>query len=287
MLETNAFDQRTIERIAELIVGEEPWCPKARGSYQLSSFFEALGFLDFEHDGSSKRAWVKEKLKKASKEQLARTILRLASAKEYDGNERAHIKALNAINNILGVEGLQVRLGLHLDPKLESGEPRYTLPLDNGLPSTSLEEPGLEAISDADLSPVLRSRWKEACRCFESGAYLAATIMIGSVLETVLGVALRRNSKALETEGIELRDRKGNPLPLDRWSLGDMLDVSYKLGWTRDITKKFSDVVRDYRNLVHPFVQLRSGYQPGSEECRISAIVLSSIIRDLRTNGVL
>lgn len=276
-----SLDRQTLERLADLIVGDEPWAPKARGSYELSLFFEEAGFDDAVHDGSSKRPWVIERLKSAHEDGLAAAILRLASPKEYGGDVHQHASAVAALNAILAVEGMQVRIGPDLLPRLEQIEPNYAPPIVTMNGVSSLDQPNFMALGDGKYAALLEARWREAKLCFESGAYMAAIIMIGSVLETVLLVALRRNYRALSERGIEVRDQNGAVKPLQQWSLGDMIDACHRLGWTSAMTKRFEHVLREYRNLVHPEVQLKNEFDPGSEECRIAALVVSAVTRDV------
>jgi hypothetical protein len=276
------FDHETLERITDVILGDQPWAPKTRGSYHLSSFFRDCGFADFEHDGSARRPWTLAKLEGASDSQLQTVVLRLGSPKEYGGDQQQHSKALASINRILAIEGLEVTLDSDLQPRFEKVSPRFSTPLEGSeAPHVDLERPELSIISDSKLGPLLGARWREADLCFQIGAYLSCLIMLGSILETLLLVALRRNSKLLTDSGIIVKDDQGRPKQLSSWGLSDMIEVAHKLGWTKDLTRQFGHAVREYRNLVHPEVQARRGLVPGSEECRITAIVIASVVRDV------
>ena len=108
----------------------------------------------------------------------------------------------------------------------------------------TLDQPDFSVLfSDKDGS-FLSARWHEARLCFESGAYMAAIIMIGSVLESVLLLTLRRDYDTLKERSIEVKDKMGEVKPLNKWSLGDMIDVCHKLGWTNALTKQFEHVIK-------------------------------------------
>ena len=89
-------------------------------------FFEECGFPDFEHDGSARRPWVVDRLKAVDDALLAAVILRLASPKEYSGNVHQHAAAIAALNAILSIEGLQVKIDSQLHANLLTSEPSYS-----------------------------------------------------------------------------------------------------------------------------------------------------------------
>jgi hypothetical protein len=56
------------------------------------------------------------------------------------------------------------------------------------------------------------------------------------------------------------RDPKtGKALQLHKWGLKDYIDVAHELGWITKTTKDIAEVVRDYRNYIHPEKELSHG----------------------------
>jgi len=48
------------------------------------------------------------------------------------------------------------------------------------------------------------------------------------------------------------KDKAGKSKPLKEWGLKDYLDVAKELGWIRQSAKDVGQVLRDYRNYIHP-----------------------------------
>ena len=48
------------------------------------------------------------------------------------------------------------------------------------------------------------------------------------------------------------KDKTGAPLKLNEWGLKNYLDVAHELAWISKTTKDVGEVVRDYRNYIHP-----------------------------------
>lgn len=115
------MDESTLDKIAEFICGNNHSkyiYPEYRSSSKITSFFERAGLPQFVHDASSTRQpWVLERLKECNHEQLATVLKRLASPKEYGGDREKIKTALAQLNEILYVEGFQI--------KLEGSEPKF------------------------------------------------------------------------------------------------------------------------------------------------------------------
>lgn len=109
-------------------------------------------------------------------------------------------------------------------------------------------------VHDPAMQAVLRRRWQEARLCIQAGAYLAATVMMGSLLEALL--LARVNSSVDKSPVFKAKtapkDRSGNPLQLREWTLRHYIDVAHELGWIRQSARDVGEVLRDYRNYVHP-----------------------------------
>jgi hypothetical protein len=63
--------------------------------------------------------------------------------------------------------------------------------------------------------------------------------------------------------------------------LADLIAVAADIQAVSQSAEKLSHTVREYRNLVHPGNQLRTGLKVQPEEARIAVEVLNILIRDL------
>lgn len=107
---------------------------------------------------------------------------------------------------------------------------------------------------DKVMQDILARRWQETIRCIEAGAYLAATVMMGGLVEALL---VARASKVADkstvfTAAHAPKDNSGKTLQQKNWTLRDYIDVAHELGWITQSAKDVGEVLRDYRNYVHP-----------------------------------
>lgn len=104
---------------------------------------------------------------------------------------------------------------------------------------------------------------QQAGRCANAKAHLAACVMIGAALESDLMAFCHCYSNEIPADIIP--QRKGKPKHLLNWSLAELLRVAKKCGWLsarlqldeewdqhRAEIGDWAEVVRQFRNLVHP-----------------------------------
>lgn len=108
---------------------------------------------------------------------------------------------------------------------------------------------------DLGMQEILGRRWQEIERCLAGDAPLAATVMMGGLLESLFLARINRtsNRKTIFTAKGSPKDKKtGNPLPLGDWSLMHYIEVSYELRWITKSAKEVGGVLREFRNYIHP-----------------------------------
>ena len=136
----------------------------------------------------------------------------------------------------------------------------------------------------ADLAQNLLTRWAEADICSSNGAYLAATLMYASVAEGVLGWWARERCKEALTAKSAPKDRSRNPLPVEQWNLFALIQVAKELGWLDLTMGDFVDQLRNVRNLVHPWKQLRDKTVVDKRICTIAKMVAEAAIEVSRSD---
>lgn len=115
----------------------------------------------------------------------------------------------------------------------------------------------LAATFGAQRAGLITERLEEAERCFTGRAYLASVVMLGSALEAALGAAIAANRAfACRSPKVPALS-SGKPKDSTRWTLAEMVTVSESVGWLHSAHARFSNVLRDYRNYVHPDRSLR------------------------------
>jgi len=109
---------------------------------------------------------------------------------------------------------------------------------------------------------ILTKRLQECSVCVKSGAPLAATVMMGGLLEGRLLAKINQlsNKASVFSAATKPMDPKtGKALQLKEWTVKNYIDVAHELGWITKTTKAIGEVVRDYRNFIHPQKELSHG----------------------------
>jgi hypothetical protein len=127
-------------------------------------------------------------------------------------------------------------------------------------PPTSDRPPAFGTlILDSAMQEILLRRWSECIACTQTDAPLAATVMMGGLLEALLLARVNREddkSKVFKSGSAPKDKDTGKALPLPKWTLQHYIDVAHELSWISRSAKEVSKVLRDYRNYIHPQKQL-------------------------------
>ncbi|MBM4065320.1 MAG: hypothetical protein FJ266_06720 [Planctomycetes bacterium] len=275
------MDGQTLDSLADMICGDGQDCSVYRTGTELTRFFQRVGFSNFTHDGSTRKWWTLEVLRQLSDNNLKAVVLRLADPREYRGNQQQVSQAISKLNEILMVEGLKVELD-GVRPKLNEVTPQFV---------EQKQEPELKPLPPPDflsltiepgLGEILANRWNEAQKCLNAEAYLAATIIMGSLLEGMLLAVLQKFHQEANTCQATPHDpRTGKVKYFADWTLSDMINVAHGAGWLDLDVKKFSHALREFRNLIHPYQQMTVKAFPDKDTCEISWLVVQAAANDL------
>ncbi|MDG5799962.1 hypothetical protein QA597_06265 [Marinilabiliaceae bacterium ANBcel2] len=139
-------------------------------------------------------------------------------------------------------------------------------------------------IDDAVIE-VLKGRLNEVNKGLKNESPLSVVILCGSILEGILlGIALK-NMKEFNQSTSSPKDKdSGKVLPFHDWTLSSFIDVAYSIGMLGLDVRKFSHSLRDFRNYIHPYLQVSSGFSPDIDTAKISWQVLQAAISDLTKN---
>lgn len=118
------------------------------------------------------------------------------------------------------------------------------------------ESPDFTSLAaDPIMRGILQRRWDECHRCVSARAYLAATVMMGGLLEALfVARANRLANKAplFKAKSAPIDPKTTKALDLRQWTLAPYIDVAHELGWITKSAKDVAIVLRDYRNYIHP-----------------------------------
>ncbi len=256
------LDDSTVDEIARLLCGDDG--PLYRKGWELQGFLSRAGIADVpEYDGSPRRLWTSEVITGGDGERSNAELaaLRLADPREYVAEKAAHQETLRRLDEILRPEGLRIARDGYGRPELADA--------DAGVMRVELKVSMDQVVSDPALAAVIQQRLDEARLCHDCGAHIATVIMLGSLLEGVLLSAVEERLTGLP------------PRPFDRMGLQELIELAHREGWIQVDVKMGSELIRSYRNLVHPRAQVRMGAPPDSDTVDICWPVVNATLNDI------
>ena len=165
-------------------------------------------------------------------------------------------------------------LGKSIQKKNEINEDEFLRKEIDELP---LEILGL----DSFITNTLNQRLVEIKKSLEVKAPLSAIFLIGSSLEGILlGIASKYPKEYNQCDSAP-KDDLNKVLPLPRWTLNNYIDAANELEHLKMDVKKFSHVLRDFRNYIHPYQQVSSRFNPDEHTALICWQVLKAAIYQL------
>ena len=134
---------------------------------------------------------------------------------------------------------------------------------------------------DGLVVPIVEGRLNEVHVALRAGAHLSVILLCGSVLEAVLLGAAQQAPASFNQARSTPKNRDGSPRRFPDWSLAQLIDVAYEVGDLQLDVKKFSHGLRDFRNYIHPYQQLSSGFTPDEHTAKVCFQVLKAALASL------
>ncbi len=134
---------------------------------------------------------------------------------------------------------------------------------------------------DTQVAPIVEARLNEARVALGAGAHLSVIFLCGSVLEAVLLGAAQQDPASFNQAKATPKTENGSPKRFHEWSLAQLINVSCEVGVLKLDIKKFSHGLRDFRNYIHPYQQLISGFTPDEHTAKVCFQVLKAALASL------
>lgn len=135
---------------------------------------------------------------------------------------------------------------------------------------------------DGQVSAIIDARIIEVKKCLKSDAPLSVIFLCGSILEGLLLGIATSNSKQFNQCPVSPRDAvSGKTRQFHDWKLSEFIDVAHNLGILGLDVKKYGHNLRDFRNYIHPYQQMASGFCPDSHTAKICWQVLKAALHDV------
>ncbi len=126
--------------------------------------------------------------------------------------------------------------------------------------------------------PIVKARLDEARLAMGAGAHLSVIFLCGSVLEAVLLGAAQKDPAKFNRASSSPKDAGGSVRKFHEWSLAQLIDVACEVGLLKPDVKKFSHGLRDFRNYIHPYEQMISGFSPDGHTAKVCFQVLKAAL---------
>ena len=280
---------KTIEKLQKLITEET----KYRSGPELVEFFNELGFFDSYGQGFPSRwKYVQGKLQQINKTSKLDECIKMIFSPINFINEFERLDLLiDEFNNYLMFDSWKIiREGKEINlKKVDSNEWLEKSDIKRSVNEQQFLDLEINYdISKLDLDEsiklILSERIVEIEKCIKYDLPLSAIFLCGSSLEGILvGVALRK--KVQFNSAISApKDPKGKVKKFNDWNLYSLINVSTEIGILKNDVKKFSHVLRDFRNFIHPYEQLSNSFSPDINTAKICCQILKTAIVQLSRN---
>jgi hypothetical protein len=160
------------------------------------------------------------------------------------------------------------------------------------IPPTSPHAGSIDALPP-DFSPlagnqemrdILTRRWHECRRCVGADAHLAAIVMMGGLLEALCVARANKmpDKNPLINAMSAPKDKvTGKTLNYQDWMLDSYIKVAHELNWITESAKDVADVLKEYRNYIHPEKERRHGVVLAFNDSSMFWQVTKELVRQL------
>lgn len=134
---------------------------------------------------------------------------------------------------------------------------------------------------DFQFEEVIKQRFEEIEKSLQSEASLSVIFLCGSTLEGLLLHVATQNPQKFNTSSSAPKDKEGNIKHFHEWTLDNLINVAYETDFIKLDIKKFSHILKDFRNYIHPRQQASQNFNPDKHTAEISWKVLQATIANL------
>jgi len=280
------LNTKTLEKLRILINEETEY----RSGPKLVEFFNQLGSKDtYSYQGGFPSRWLYTDQKLAEingKPELDDCIRNLFAPINFIGKMKELASFIKDFNQYLAFDGWQViqngkeitfQKNDHIDVLYSKDELTEDMFLTSEFEDIPINKLGI----DSTVVTILENRINEIKKCLQTKSSLSVVFLCGSTLEGILlGFALKYPSEYNQSNSAP-KNKDGSIKKFPFWTLANFIDVTYENGFIKEDVKKFSHSLRDFRNYIHPYEQMASGFDPDEHTSKICFQVLKTAIFQL------
>ena len=153
---------------------------------------------------------------------------------------------------------------------------RLKIAIDEPTQTPITETREFSFINNIELQTVLKRDFLEIQRAYIAECWKSVIILSGGAVEAILADLLLTNS----SQAIQATNAP-NKKDITKWNLSELINVSAELKLVSAGVEKLSHTLREYRNLVHPGMEIRDKLTFDAEEAKIALEVLNILYRNL------
>lgn len=278
---------KTLEKLRKIINGDDT--PDYRSGTKLVDFFNDLGFRDQYGQGFPSRwFYTDERLKIINgTPELEKCLKKAFAVTDYIGRVDQLDAKITDFNQYLAFD----KWVLIRDNDLITFKRRDRVIVESSLRIEETSEDAFLRQSfnvdvtqlglDSSINDIITLRFKEAESCVKNDAPLSSVIMIGSILEGILfGIASAYPRLFNQTQSAP-KNEAGTVRRFQDWTLNNFIDAASEIGFLKQDVKKFSHVVRDFRNYIHPYSQMTSHFFPDKQTTFICLQVINAAVCEI------
>jgi hypothetical protein len=285
------LSDKTLEQLRIIINGDDT--PDYRSVSELVSFFDDLGFDDTDgYDSFSRKLYTNRKLKELNgTRRLDKCLKKTFAVSNYVGCIDILDSLITNFNQYMALDKWKiVRENANISfRKLDK------VVIDDGKSAASeiKEDEFLKKHFDVNVdalglntnfNDIINRRLAEIEYCISGEAPLASILLIGSVMEGILLEVAKSYPQQFNQTPSAPKDKDSNKVrAFHRWTLNNLIDVAFEVGVLNQDVKEFSHVVRNFRNYIHPFEQMSSGFSPDHHTASICFQVLKAVMSQIGT----
>ena len=278
--------ERTLQKLREIINGDST--PRYKSGPKLVEFFNSLGSNDRYGQGFPSRwFYTDEKLKEINgTPELDKCIKKIFAVEDYIENIEELDQMIADFNKYLAFDKWKVIRDndtitfKRLDKVVVAKPKKVSADMQEEDFLKLTFDVNVDALKlDTSISGIIKERLCEVESCIKNGTPLASIFMIGSILEGILlGTASAFPRQFNQAQCAPKDKDTGKVRIFPEWTLNNMIDAAAEIGILKQDVKKFSHVVRDFRNYIHPYQQMSSQFSPDKHTAMICFQVLKAAI---------
>lgn len=151
-------------------------------------------------------------------------------------------------------------------------------------PNKTLTQQNWNFITDKELKTIIARDYQELGNLLQINANKSIIVLCGSIMEASLVSVLKEHDE--KAKQFFQEEYGKSPGKTESWTLYQLITVANKLGFLDNDTKRQADILRDYRNLIHPAAEIRKATSLDNELIDVQVALLKRVLKSLSLKAI-